>query len=82
MHTFALASSELVRRALLHLTFGIVGLLGKSEVGELDQGEKDRLRLLTPVAKIFAADLGTTELPKLMEALGGNGYMVENQFGT
>lgn len=84
MHTSALAQSELVHRALLHLTFGAMHLLGRSEAlpaAQLDEGETLRLRLLTPVVKAFSAELSTSELPRLMEALGGQGYMTENQFG-
>ncbi|GAA5914986.1 hypothetical protein JCM8208_005023 [Rhodotorula glutinis] len=84
MHTSALAQSELVHRAVLHLTFGAMHLLGRSEAlaaAQLDEGETLRLRLLTPVVKAFSAELSTSELPRLMEALGGQGYMTENQFG-
>ncbi|GAA5888670.1 hypothetical protein JCM6882_009043 [Rhodosporidiobolus microsporus] len=88
MHTNALAQSEVVHRALLHFFFGVVGLLGRSQAlgggegkGSFSQAEQWRLRLMTPVLKSYAADLSTTELPRLMEALGGQGYMTENQFG-
>ncbi|GAA5832373.1 hypothetical protein JCM11251_006426 [Rhodosporidiobolus azoricus] len=88
MHTNALASSEIVQRALLHFFFGVVGLLGRSEALEAGRGEGPftpdeqwKLRLLTPVIKSYAADLSTVELLRLMEALGGQGYMTENQFG-
>lgn len=82
MHTNALAKSELTHRALLHLVFGAILLLGRSEAhgDKFDEGEKWRLRLLTPVVKSFAAELSTTEMPDLMASLGGQGYMVENQF--
>lgn len=81
MHTAVLAESELVHRALLSFVFGIVALLGKSEAASLSKAESHRLRLLTPVVKSFAADLATAELLKLMEALGGQGYMTENEMG-
>ncbi|BGP33463.1 hypothetical protein JCM10296v2_005265 [Rhodotorula toruloides] len=80
MHTSAIAASEIVHRAVLQLSFGTIALLGKSETGKASEGEKARLRLLTPVVKAFAAELTTSELPRLMEGLGGQGYMVENQF--
>ncbi|GAA5896133.1 uncharacterized protein JCM6883_001725 [Sporobolomyces salmoneus] len=83
MHTNALVKSELTHRALLHLVFGTIHLLGRSEaLGSegIEEGEKWRLRLLTPVVKSFAAELSTTEMPDLMASLGGQGYMVENQF--
>ncbi|GAA5929976.1 uncharacterized protein JCM15063_004681 [Sporobolomyces koalae] len=82
MHTNALVKAELTHRATLHLVFGAIRLLGRSEVlGEqFGEEEKSRLRLLTPVVKSFAAEICTTELPDLMASLGGQGYMVENQF--
>lgn len=80
MHTSAIAQSEIVHRAVLQLSFGAIGLLGKTEAGKASESDKARLRLLTPVVKAFAAELTTSELPKLMEGLGGQGYMVENQF--
>ena len=75
MHTAVLAESELVHRALLALVFGTVALLGKAEATptKMSSSENHRLRLLTPVVKSFAADLGTAELLKLMESLGGQG---------
>lgn len=84
MHTAALAQSELVHRAVLFLTFGTIHLLGRSEAlpsAQVSDGERLRLRLLTPVVKAYCAELATSELPRLMEALGGQGYMTENQFG-
>ncbi|KAK4047391.1 hypothetical protein OIV83_005438 [Microbotryomycetes sp. JL201] len=83
MHTSALARSELVHRALLHLSFEVVGLLGKSEVSPKKTSPADhmRLRLLTPVVKTFNANLSTSEMLSLMEALGGQGYMEENMLG-
>ncbi|GJN90336.1 hypothetical protein Rhopal_003345-T1 [Rhodotorula paludigena] len=84
MHTSALAQSELTHRAVLQLTFSTALLLGRSEAlapEQFAESDKWRLRLLTPVAKAFAAELTTSELPRLMEALGGQGYMQENEFG-
>ena len=86
MHTGALAQSELVHRAVLGFAFNVILLLGKSESSpqeeQITPNEALRLRLLTPVLKSFAADLCTAELAKCMEGLGGQGYMVENEFGT
>ncbi|GAA5841835.1 hypothetical protein JCM3766R1_005585 [Sporobolomyces carnicolor] len=83
MHTNAISECELTHRALLQLVFGVVHLLGRSETLDeqaIDAGEKWRLRLLTPVVKSYAAEMSTAELPDLMASLGGQGYMVENQF--
>lgn len=86
MHSAALSQSELVHRAVLGFVFNVVLLLGKSERRADEEpstaDEALRLRLLTPVIKIFSADLCSTELTKCMEALGGQGYMVENELGT
>lgn len=83
MHTSVLASTELVHRALLQVVFGTIGLLGKSEAEPLKFTEEEghRLRLLTPVVKSFAADLSSKEIMNCMEALGGQGYMNENEIG-
>ncbi|GAA5866400.1 hypothetical protein JCM8547_000766 [Rhodosporidiobolus lusitaniae] len=87
MHTSALVESEVVQQALLHFFFSTARLLGRSEaleagegVGKFSEAEQWRLRLTTPVLKSYCAELATSELPRLMEALGGQGYMVENQF--
>lgn len=81
MHTTALAQAELVLRALQQLGLGTALLLGRSEVGSITERETQLLRLLTPVLKTFAADKATTATLGLMDALGGQGYMTENQLG-
>lgn len=75
MHTSVLAQSELVLRALQQLVFNTVHMLGATEVANGRRGDDSsqlamRLRLLTPVAKSFCARLGSTEILKLMDALG------------
>lgn len=61
----------------------MIRLTGRSEAEEIEEseGEKWRLRLLTPVVKGFCAVLVSRELPGLMESLGGQGYMEENEIG-
>ncbi|GAA6003787.1 hypothetical protein JCM10207_003599 [Rhodosporidiobolus poonsookiae] len=87
MHTSSLAKIEVTHRAVLGFFFATAGLLGRSEAlaegtgqDRFTEEEKWRLRLLTPVLKTFSAELCTTELPRCMEALGGQGYMRETQF--
>ncbi|KAL8276877.1 hypothetical protein RQP46_010705 [Phenoliferia psychrophenolica] len=78
MHTSTLLQSELVSRALTQFAFGLISLMGKDEaLGEasMSESEKWRLRLLTPVAKAFNAHMAIREMPCVMEALGGQGYM-------
>lgn len=40
-----------------------------------------KLRLFTPVVKAFSANLVSKMMPNCMEALGGQGYMTENELG-
>ena len=80
-HVEQLASTNLLYRALTHLTFGVVGLLGKSECGTATPDELLRLRMLTPVAKAYAADKACAGMEEAMAAMGGAGYMEENGFG-
>ncbi|KAF8964393.1 acyl-CoA dehydrogenase/oxidase [Flammula alnicola] len=81
IHVEQLASVNLVYRALAHLTFGVVGLLGKVECGNATPDEQRRLRMLTPVAKAYAAEKACTGMEEAMAAMGGAGYMEENGFG-
>ena len=81
VHVEQLASVNLVYRALTHLTFGVVGLLGKVECGVATPSEQRRLRMLTPVAKAYAAEKACTAMEEAMAAMGGAGYMEENGFG-
>lgn len=81
IHVAQLASINLLYRALTHLTFGVISLLGKSECGVATTDELRRLRMLTPVAKAFAAEKACAGMEEAMVALGGAGYMEENGIG-
>lgn len=81
LHVAHLASINLVYRALTHLTFGAIRLLGKGECGVASAQEQSRLRLLTPVVKAFAAEKCCAAMEEAMTTLGGQGYMEENGFG-
>jgi alkylation response protein AidB-like acyl-CoA dehydrogenase len=82
MHVAELARANLIYRALLHFTFSAVLLLGKTECGVATAEEELRLRLMTPAVKAFAADKASHVMEECMAALGGQGYMEENGFGT
>ncbi|KAH8104723.1 acyl-CoA dehydrogenase/oxidase [Cristinia sonorae] len=82
LHTSVLAKAGLTYRALTHMTFGAVLLLGKVECGVASEEEELRLRLLTSAAKAFAAHHGSAVIEECMAAMGGQGYMEENGFGT
>ncbi|KZS86942.1 hypothetical protein SISNIDRAFT_480264 [Sistotremastrum niveocremeum HHB9708] len=78
VHTATLAKVSLLYRALAHLVFGVVHLLGRVETGVASPAEEARLRLLTAVAKGFAAHKACGGMEECMAALGGEGYMEEN----
>ncbi|KAF8895500.1 acyl-CoA dehydrogenase/oxidase [Infundibulicybe gibba] len=52
-----------------------------AECGVATASEAARLRMLTPVAKAFAAEKACAGMEDAMTALGGAGYMEENGFG-
>jgi len=81
IHVAQLASISLMYRGLTHFTFGVVGLLGKVECNAASEEEEHRLRMLTPVLKAFAAEKASASMEEAMTALGGAGYMEENQIG-
>ncbi|KAK1232055.1 hypothetical protein PQX77_004814 [Marasmius sp. AFHP31] len=81
LHVAQLAKINMTYRALTHTTFGVVQLLGKSEAKVASQEENARLRLLTPLLKGFCSELAATSMEEAMSALGGAGYMEENNIG-
>ncbi|KAG6886133.1 hypothetical protein C0992_004651 [Termitomyces sp. T32_za158] len=81
LHVSQLAGVNLLYRALVHLTFGVIRLMGKSECGIADEAEVRRLRMLTPAVKAFAAEKACAGMEDAMAALGGAGYMEESGFG-
>lgn len=82
MHNANLAKLEVTYRAITHFTFGVIALLGRNEcVLVQTEQEKHLLRLLTPVVKVFASSKTTESMPECMIALGGQGYMEENEIG-
>lgn len=81
LHATTLAKVEVAHRAMLQLAFTVVVLLGRSESGEATARDEDLLRLLTPVAKAFAAGRAGRGIAECMEAMGGQGYMEENLVG-
>ncbi|KAJ6598145.1 acyl-CoA dehydrogenase NM domain-like protein [Mycena vulgaris] len=80
-HMEALARVSLLYRALTHLLFGTIALLGRTECGVARPGEEARLRLLTPALKAFAALKAVSAMEECMAALGGQGYMEETGMG-
>lgn len=81
LHVAELAKVSVLYRALVHMLFGTISLLGKTECGVAHEEEALRLRLLTPAIKAFAAEKACTAMEECMAALGGAGYMSENEIG-
>lgn len=81
IHVAGLAKVNLLYRALTHLVFGTIHLLGKTECGVATPDEEKRLRLLTPIVKAFAAEKASAAMEECMAMLGGQGYMEENVIG-
>ncbi|EJF59538.1 acyl-CoA dehydrogenase NM domain-like protein [Dichomitus squalens LYAD-421 SS1] len=81
MHVAGLVEITLLYKALVNLTFGAIGLLGRSECGLASVEEEARLRLLTPTIKGYAAHWATAGMEQAMGALGGLGYMEETGIG-
>jgi len=80
-HMETLARVSVLYRALTHLLFGTIALLGRSECGVASPAEEVRLRLLTPTLKAFAALKAVSAMEECMAALGGQGYMEETGMG-
>lgn len=59
------------------LTFYLVELLGKEEVGKISEVEKKILRALTPIVKLYTAKKCIAIASEVVECFGGAGY-IEN----
>lgn len=81
LHVAQLVTISLTYRALTHLTFGVIRLMGKAECQVATPEEERMLRMLTPTVKAFNAERACGAMEEAMAALGGAGYMEENQIG-
>ncbi|EGP86083.1 unnamed protein product [Zymoseptoria tritici ST99CH_1A5] len=92
-HVRTMAEQHVQYRAMIHLTFYAVALLGLSEQGAGSAGQdspceasclapreavQSLLRLVTPLAKMMTAKAAIAGLAECMESLGGVGYL-ENE---
>ncbi|KAI9007675.1 hypothetical protein DFJ74DRAFT_688683 [Hyaloraphidium curvatum] len=79
LHMHHMSKLAATYRAILHLTFHSVALVGKTEVdelaGNLSEDDKWMLRLLTPVSKAFVSLESVAVVQGAMEAIGGQGFM-------
>ncbi|KAK0464261.1 acyl-CoA dehydrogenase/oxidase [Desarmillaria tabescens] len=81
LHVAQLADISLTYRALMHLTFGVIRLMGKAECQVATPEEERLVRMLTPTVKAFNAERACAAMEEAMVTLGGAGYMEENQIG-
>lgn len=75
LHADTLAGVQAESEGALHLTFRVVELLGRAEAGELDEGGRALLRVLTPLAKLTTARQSVAVTSEVLEAFGGAGYV-------
>jgi alkylation response protein AidB-like acyl-CoA dehydrogenase len=75
LHVESLDDLEMRVRASFMLAFTAAELMGKDECGEASDAERARLRLLTPVAKLYTAKQAVAVASEAIEAFGGAGYI-------
>ncbi|MBN8727227.1 MAG: acyl-CoA dehydrogenase family protein [Xanthomonadales bacterium] len=75
LHRATLAGLAASFEAAFHLVFHVVALLGRVEHG--DDADRDLLRVLTPLAKLWTGKLAVAIASETCEAFGGAGY-IEN----
>lgn len=75
LHLRTLAELEIEHAGAFVLTFRAGELLGREETGLAGEGEKQLLRLLTPLAKLETARQAVAGVSEVIEAFGGAGYV-------
>lgn len=75
LHVDTIAGAQAEFEGALHLTFRVVGLLGRAEAGELDDDGRALLRILTPIAKLTTARQSVAVASEVVESFGGAGYV-------
>jgi len=75
LHAETLTAMELEWQAGFLLAFEVVDLLGRQEAGDATADDLARLRLLTPVAKLYTAKQAVAVASEAVEAFGGAGYV-------
>jgi len=81
VHVAHLAEIAVVYRALTHLVFGTIVLMGRGEAGVATEEDKCLLRVLSAVTKAFVSQKASTAMEEAMTTLGGLGYMEEVGIG-
>ncbi|CAO1636541.1 unnamed protein product [Parajaminaea phylloscopi] len=82
LHTHSLFRVTVLQRALVHVFYTTVSLLGKSECGTASATEELLLRLYTPALKAFASSRAPEACLSLIDSFGGQGYMEDSGLGV
>ena len=74
-HVSVLARLDIESRAAILLSLEVSRLLGRIEVGEATDDEKDIMRILTPLAKLVTGKQTVAVCSEGLECFGGQGYI-------
>jgi alkylation response protein AidB-like acyl-CoA dehydrogenase len=75
LHRATLANLRAQFEAAFHLSFHVAELLGLAQTGEASETRRQRLRLLTPLAKLWTGKLAVALVSECCECFGGAGYL-------
>lgn len=75
LHRETLLQLEAEFAGAFYLTFEMIHLLGRQEMGELSAAEEAFLRVLTPVVKLTTGKQAVAVLSEVIESFGGAGYV-------
>jgi hypothetical protein len=75
LHADTLAGLEAETWGAFLMTFLLVELNGRQERGEIDDGQRALLRLLTPLTKLVTGRQAVAVVTEVVESFGGAGYV-------
>ena len=75
LHADTLAALEAETWGAFLMTFLLVELHGRLESGEIDDGQRALLRLLTPLTKLVTGKQAVAVTSEVIESFGGAGYV-------
>ena len=75
LHRATLANLRAQFEAAFQLSFHVAELLGLAQNGEASEAQRNRLRLLTPLAKLWTGKLAVAIASEACECFGGAGYL-------
>jgi alkylation response protein AidB-like acyl-CoA dehydrogenase len=75
LHADTLAGLEAETWGAFLMTFLLVELNGRHEVGEIDDEQRALLRLLTPLTKLVTGKQAVAVVTEVIESFGGAGYV-------